>query len=237
MKILHIVFFLFVFSSSFLWADVRGDVNGDERIGLEEAVHALQVTAGVKSDNELSRTKAYVEKTGQTTCYDPNGTSGIVDCTETQQQDGFLKNGVSVSDRFTDTLDGSVTDNLTGLIWKKTIYMDNKFFWVTAFSYNRLSGDWRIPNIKELQSLVDFGNSSPALPAGHPFIFDNPISTMSNTVWSCTTDAGNPDKSFIINLDTGCAESIDKVGTGGLIIPPEDFEKYHSVWPVKSIRD
>ena len=30
---------------------VVGDVNGDGKVGLEEAVHALQVTAGIKTNN------------------------------------------------------------------------------------------------------------------------------------------------------------------------------------------
>ena len=30
--------------------------------------------------------------------------------------------------------------------------------------------DWRLPNVKELQSLLDYGHDYPALPPGHPFI-------------------------------------------------------------------
>ena len=31
------------------------------------------------------------------------------------------------------------------------------------------AGDWRLPNIKELLSIVDYGSAAPALPAGNPF--------------------------------------------------------------------
>ena len=31
-------------------------------------------------------------------------------------------------------------------------------------------GDWHLPNIKEFQSLIDFSQTQPALPAGHPFL-------------------------------------------------------------------
>jgi len=50
---------------------------------------------------------APVEKTGQTTYYEPG-------------DDGDLKKGVVwPNPRFTDNEDGTVTDNLTGLIWLK----------------------------------------------------------------------------------------------------------------------
>ena len=32
-----------------------------------------------------------------------------------------------------------------------------------------LAGDWRLPNVRELHSLVDFGEVHPPLPSGHPF--------------------------------------------------------------------
>ena len=56
-------------------------------------------------------------KTGQTTCYDTAGT--VVSCGGTGQ-DGEIQAGVPLPNlRFTDNSDGTVTDNLTGLIWTK----------------------------------------------------------------------------------------------------------------------
>ncbi len=46
------------------------------------------------------------------------------------------------------------------------------------------AGDWRLPNVRELLSLVDYGSSFPALPAGHPF-----INVVSSSYWTSTTDA------------------------------------------------
>jgi len=92
-----------------------------------------------------------------------------------------LQKGVSVSPRFADNGDGTVKDNLTGLIWLRD---PNCFVlsWTDALAASKtlasgacgltdgsVAGAWRLPNIKELQSLTDFGQAFPALPPGHPF--------------------------------------------------------------------
>jgi hypothetical protein len=97
-----------------------------------------------------------VEKTGQTTSYDTG-------------DDGALERGVAWPvPRFTDNDDGTVTDNLTGLIWLKNAnYLAATKTWADALiACNTLAddgttltdgssaGDWRLPNIKELHSLI-----------------------------------------------------------------------------------
>jgi len=122
-----------------------------------------------------------VPQTGQTECWGDSAPPNLVDCAGTGQ-DGENQNGVSVDPRFTDNLDGTVTDNLTGLIWLTNANCIGLKNWTTALSDadglasgacglsdGSMAGDWRLPNIKELQSLIDFGEGSPALPAGHPF--------------------------------------------------------------------
>jgi hypothetical protein len=75
---------------------------------------------------------------------------------------------------FTDNGDGTVTDNITGLIWQKCSGGQNNdstcsgsfsvFDWSSAVTYcsslTLASRTWRLPNVNELQGLVDFGKSS-----------------------------------------------------------------------------
>jgi hypothetical protein len=123
-----------------------------------------------------------VPKTGQTVSY---GT----------RDDGALHRGVaSPTPRFTDNGNGTVTDNLTRLIWMKNASVLGTQTWADALTTaNTLAsgsggltdgsqaGDWRLPNIREFQSLVDYGNGNPALPANNPF------TEVSDLYWSSTT--------------------------------------------------
>ena len=64
-----------------------------------------------------------------------------------------------VPNHFTDNGNGTTTDNLTNLIWQKIIYSDS-LTWENALTYADTltingNADWRLPNIKELQSIND----------------------------------------------------------------------------------
>ena len=140
--------------------------------------------------------RSRVPATGQTRCWDTDGVE--IDCAGTGQ-DGDLRMGASVSPRFTDNGDGTVTDNLTGLIWLQN---PRCFCWLEwrpglervhqlangcgGLSDGSAPGDWRAPNIKELESLVDYGQEVLGPPPGHPFewVHDN--------LWSSTVDERNP---------------------------------------------
>lgn len=156
-------------------------------------------------------------KTGQGqagTCWNAAGTS--VSCATTGQ-DGDKKAGVAwPGTRFTDTGNGTVTDNLTGLIWLK-----NANCWSTARSWDTAlaltnalasgqcalsdgstAGQWRLPNIKELESLVDVNRSGPALPAAHPFS-GVVITGTYPYYWSSTNDSSVSGYVNYIDLNSG----------------------------------
>ncbi len=78
---------------------------------------------------------------------------------------------------YTDNGDGTITDNVTGLMWQQD--PGEKMTWpeavenLEAFNEAALGGysDWRIPSIKELYSLVDFsGNTGMGSESSNPYI-------------------------------------------------------------------
>lgn len=65
---------------------------------------------------------------------------------------------------FIDNSDGTVTDNATGLMWQQEDD-GNTYNWKDALAYaenSELAGynDWRLPNTKELQSIVDYDKTT-----------------------------------------------------------------------------
>ena len=159
-----------------------------------------------------------VEKTLQTICYDEGGTQ--ISCSGTGQ-DGEYQIGVILPEpRFIDHEDGTVTDNLTGLMWAKDAKQINETLWSEAVAYcNNLElanySDWRLPNVKELLSLLDYGYDHPSLPVGHPF-----IDVINGEYWSSTTYLSG-DYARSVHLGHGDSTSGEKI-----------VEYYH-VWPVR----
>lgn len=68
---------------------------------------------------------------------------------------------------YTDNGDGTVTDNVTGLMWQQD--PGNKMTWVEAVELLKdfkMAGytDWRLPTIKELYSLINFSGETESIP-------------------------------------------------------------------------
>ena len=137
---------------------------------LTSAAVAYLVAGSGLGAADSSQSAAPVEKTGQATSYAAG-------------DDGALEWGVDwPTPRFTDNGDGTVSDNLTGLVWTEDARCFDGKYWDHALdrcnnlesggcglSDGSIVGDWRLPNIRELLSLVDMGEYDPVLPKGHPF--------------------------------------------------------------------
>lgn len=86
--------------------------------------------------------------------------------------------------------DGTVTDRATGLMWQQNDDGKGRD-WKSALAYCsglRLAGhdDWRLPDVKELQSIVDYRRSSPAI---DPRFFT--LRDPNGWFWSSTTHGDN----------------------------------------------
>jgi len=108
-------------------------------------------------------------QTGQKSCWDQTG--AVVACAGTGQ-DGDVRAGVAWPDpRFTDNGDGTITDELTGIMWLKdpgcigTVPWQDGLDAVAAFNtdpapfactaYTATHDDWRVSNISELMTLYN----------------------------------------------------------------------------------
>lgn len=157
--------------------------------------------------------------TGQTTCYSAAG--AVIACAGTGQ-DGEKQAGANLS--YQDNGDGTVTDLDTGLMWEKhsddgsihdrdlTFTAANAPNHVAALNAATFAGytDWRLPNIRELQSLVNYGVSGPAITSAafHFNCFGGcDVLTCSCTAfahhWSGTTSTGLPGSGFTVNFADG----------------------------------
>jgi hypothetical protein len=158
--------------------------------------------------------RANLPKTSQTVCYDATGS--VIACTNSGQ-DGDLQKGVAwPSPRFSDNGDQTVTDNLTGLMWTKDgkspgpAYCSGGVWqqWDQALStylscINAIPylghNDWRLPNVNELESLVNAGQSNVATWLNTQG-FSN---AQGNNYWSSTSSSSDTSKAFSVDLSTG----------------------------------
>jgi hypothetical protein len=188
---------------------------------------------------DLLGLRAPVARTGQVTSY-------------ATSDDGDLEKGVAwPNPRFTNNGNGTVTDNLTGLIWLRNagcpLFFSGDTFsnwrtWSSAITaanslgegYCGLSdgsspGDWRLPSLRELESLRDYEYVTPALSnsagtshftEGDPFTFVN-----YNFYWTSTARGDPNDWKYIVNFYDGRISDADTIPDAG--DPPQNY-----VWPV-----
>jgi uncharacterized protein DUF1566 len=112
---------------------------------------------------------------------------------------------------FTDNGDLTVTDNNTKLVWQQVD--DNSTpNWETALSYCEsltLAGqsNWRLPNVRELESIVDETTFSPAINST-----DFPT-TDSDYYWSSTTYQDDFANAWTVFFDSGAAVVVPKTSS------------------------
>ena len=131
-----------------------------------------------------------------------NGT--IIHC-ENSGQDGEFRSGKPwPAQRF--AVQGSlVYDQLTGLQWLRNANPGEfPVTWQEAIAYiSRMNSekregrsDWRLPNRRELRSLMAFETRKPALPAEHPF-----ENVFLGWYWTSTTAAIHPGYAWYLHME------------------------------------
>jgi hypothetical protein len=144
-----------------------GDCADDGICGLESCPPQLAACREELADCRAQPGGQRFPASGQTTAYGPGS-------------DGDVQAGATLS--YTDNGDGTITDHNTGLVWEKKddsggIHdKDNSYTWGMIFPPYTMNGtmvteflatlntppcfaghcDWRIPNVRELQSIADY---------------------------------------------------------------------------------
>jgi hypothetical protein len=114
---------------------------------------------------------------------------------------------------FVNNGDGTVTDTNKGLMWQQSS-PETGMNWEQALSYceGLTTGghnDWRLPTVKELQSIVDYGRYDPAINTDY---FLN-IRSFDYLYWSSTTYADDTLNTWLLNFISGYVINYDKLSS------------------------
>ncbi len=116
--------------------------------------------------------------------------------------------------RYSPNNDDTVTDHKTGFTWQTADY-GPLGSWADANQYCVdlvLGGydDWRLPRLDELQTIVDYSRSHPAI---------DPVFAVDPTpgYWTSTTIVGYPDHAWYMEFSQGLVGGAPKAGAGGYV--------------------
>lgn len=178
--------------------------------------------------------------TGQTTPYDADKNDGVVGPVAVGD-DGTLLRGAALA--YVDNGDGTITDLNTGLMWEKKADdgglhdQDDTYRWsgdgsqetiwdwlddVNAEGGTGFAGhsDWRIPNLRELESVIDRGTFNPSVAlalnaACMPGCTVTACSctSTSSVYWTSTAQAATPaDYAWGVYFFSGTMDAYAKTG-------------------------
>ncbi|HOW96933.1 MAG TPA: DUF1566 domain-containing protein [Kiritimatiellia bacterium] len=197
---------LFIHDGGFVWTNyaVGGTVTVQSALWLDDnswvSMEHLKVPISEPFQFWQYSDPTCVARTGQTNSY-------------LEGDDGDLEPGHTWPDRFTVQADTNlVVDNLTGLMWARNADSghNNWDFMVSAVYWSVAPGDyedWRLPTVRELESLLDLKRVLPALPAGHPF------NNVQLNYWTSTSDAADTNRAWVVSLGDGTIARWNRTNT------------------------
>ena len=175
---------------------------------LSVSVFSLSMCKNVFSALSEPVTENYYQislpRTGQTAIYQA-GDDG-----------SYQKGAVWPSPRFKDNGNGTITDRLTGLMWEKTP-INGTVDWSGAFgrmdtiNTGKLGGysDWRLPNVNELTSLLNYGQANPASWLNTQGF----IGIQDEVYWSSSTQTGSTSSVWLVKRTDGLVLPGSKTGS------------------------
>lgn len=153
---------------------------------------------------EVTRIR-HILGSGQSRCYTTDGHE--VPCPGTGQDGDPAPVGLWPVPRFVQLTDTLVRDRATELIWPlEADLFPYPLSWQEGLAAVRQlnregpfgRSDWRMPNRRELRSLISHGHKKPALPPGHPF-----GQVFLGWYWTSTSFAGDPAYAWAVHLEGG----------------------------------
>jgi ribonuclease BN (tRNA processing enzyme) len=200
--------------------EIRKNYSGNVIFGEDLMVLNNLIDSTASTTSPLNKTNSYViVDTGQTISYNNDAVISLP--TEDENFFGQDANYIINQPSYTDNNDGTIKDNVTGLMWQQglteKLTYEEALQQVKTFNLADHS-DWRIPTIKELYSLIQFTGTVQGEKAITPFIdthyFSQPIGDVNQgereidaQVWTSTEYVGktmkNDDTIFGVNFVDG----------------------------------
>lgn len=147
----------------------------------------------------------------------------MVDCAGSGQ-DGESRTGRPWPPTRLEVLGDAVIDQLTKLVWTKNANLtefpltwQEALDYITTMNRDKVFGtsDWRLPNRRELRSLISHQTRKPAFPDGHPF-----VNVFNGWYWTSTSAAISTGYAWYIHMEGA------RMFYGGK-------EQYFLLWPVR----
>ena len=187
----------------------------------------ISCKTNTQQQNETITPLIQLPRTGQFQCFDNRG--NVIPCTGTGQ-DGELQRGVKwPKPRFIVHSNGTVIDRLTGLMWErkpslKRVNWYDAFKRIDGLNKQKLGGytDWRMPNINELISLINFGEGDQAIWLNSQGF--NSIQKKFSLYWSGSTcfstiDSNSNKNAYCLLMRDGIVSGNEKLSNHDIVGP------------------